>query len=82
MYQKFVEYMAKYVDFDELKLSIIMLFIIVVAMVFTLTVEKYEKNLLSKYEKNKEIENNEKMLYNSVNESESGINGTTENEKQ
>ncbi len=48
MYQKFADYMMKYIDIEELKFFIILLLVIVIALVLSIICEKYETYLQSK----------------------------------
>lgn len=51
MYNEFINYMTKYIDFEEMKVVAYIALSVIVAIVISLQVEKYYESLFQAYQK-------------------------------
>ena len=51
MYNEFINYMTKYIDFDEMKVVTYIALSVIVAIIISLQVEKYYESLFQAYQK-------------------------------
>lgn len=53
MYNEFINYMTKYIDFEEMKVVGYITFLVILAIIISLQVEKYYESLFQAYQKEK-----------------------------
>lgn len=51
MYNEFINYMTKYIDFDEMKVVTYIALSVIVAIIISLQMEKYYESLFQAYQK-------------------------------
>ena len=51
MYNEFINYMVKYIDFEEMKVVIYITFSVIVSIIIALQIEKYYESLFQAYQK-------------------------------
>lgn len=51
MYNEFINYMTKYIDFEEMKVVTYIALSVIVAIIISLQVEKYYESLFQAYQK-------------------------------
>lgn len=53
MYNEFINYMTKYIDFEEMRVVAYITLSVIVAIIISLQVEKYYESLFQAYQKEK-----------------------------
>lgn len=53
MYNEFINYMVKYIDFEEMKVVVYITLSVILAIIISLQVEKYYESLFQAYQKEK-----------------------------
>ena len=53
MYNEFINYITKYIDFEEMKVVGYIAFLVILAIIISLQVEKYYESLFQAYQKEK-----------------------------
>lgn len=51
MYSEFMNYMKKYIDFEEMKAVVYITILVILAIIISLRVEKYYESLFQEYQK-------------------------------